>query len=77
MLATESGVVGRSFPEKSSTDLTWKQIVQPIEPFLQAVAHDLTEQIHAFDSAIASYAEYALSGQGKQLRPVLVALAVY
>jgi octaprenyl-diphosphate synthase len=46
-----------------------------IEAFLQAVARRLKEQIQEFDPEIAAYAEYALSGQGKQLRPALVALA--
>jgi octaprenyl-diphosphate synthase len=35
----------------------------------------LAEQIQAFDPEIATYAEYALTGQGKQLRPALVALS--
>jgi octaprenyl-diphosphate synthase len=35
----------------------------------------LNEQIQAFDPEIAQYAQYALTNQGKQLRPVLVALS--
>jgi octaprenyl-diphosphate synthase len=35
----------------------------------------LAEQIQAFDSEIAVYARYALTAQGKQLRPALVALS--
>ena len=54
--------------------MDWKQIVAPAEPFLQSVAVRLREQIHAFERDIAAYAEYALTNQGKQLRPVLVAL---
>jgi len=53
----------------------WKQIVQPLEPFLQAVAERLAEQVQAFDADLACYAEYALTGQGKQLRPALVVLS--
>src|SRR5260221_5191247 len=34
----------------------------------------LSKQAREFDPAITSYAEYALTGQGKQLRPALVAL---
>jgi octaprenyl-diphosphate synthase len=53
----------------------WKQIVQPLEPFLQAVAERLAEQVQTFDADLACYAEYALTGQGKQLRPALVGLS--
>ncbi len=53
----------------------WKQVIGMAEPFLQAVAQRLGEQIQAFDPEIATYAEYALTGQGKQLRPALVALS--
>lgn len=60
-------------PTETSRD--WKQIVQPLEPFLQAVAERLAEQVQAFDADLACYAEYALTGQGKQLRPALVGLS--
>ena len=53
----------------------WKQIIGSAEPFLQAVGCCLADQIHAFDKEIAVYARYALTGQGKQLRPALVALS--
>ena len=52
----------------------WKQIIGPVEPFLEAVGHRLAHQVEAFDPALVSYAEYALNGQGKHLRPALVAL---
>lgn len=60
-----------------STDASvgWKQVIRSAEPFLQAVAQRLADQIQAFDPEIATYAEYALTGQGKQLRPALVALS--
>src|SRR5580692_7206660 len=54
---------------------TWKHIAEPVEPFLQAVALRLEKQVREFDPALAPYAEYALTGQGKQLRPALVALS--
>src|SRR6266699_7122946 len=54
---------------------SWKQIVEPVEPFLKAVARRLAEQVQTFDPEIASYAQYALTNQGKQLRPALVALS--
>ena len=53
----------------------WKQIIQSVDPFLQRVAERLADQIQAFDPDIAAYAEYALTAQGKQLRPALVALS--
>jgi len=53
----------------------WKQIVQSVEPFLQVVGERLAAQVEEFEPQIAAYARYALSAQGKQLRPVLVALS--
>jgi len=53
----------------------WKQIVEPVEPFLEAVSHGLAREVDAFDPALRPYAEYALTGNGKHLRPALVALA--
>jgi octaprenyl-diphosphate synthase len=53
----------------------WWEIVEPVQPFLEQVAVTLTEQIQAFDPEIAHYARYALTNQGKQLRPVLVVLS--
>src|SRR5207247_9521569 len=50
-------------------------IVEPVEPFLGAVAQGLAEQVQTFDREIAAYAQYALTNQGKQLRPALVALS--
>ena len=55
--------------------MAWKQISAPVEPFLQAVGRKLTQQIQEFEPDIAAYAEYALTAQGKQLRPVLVVLS--
>jgi len=77
MLAAETRVAPPSdsiaLLPKSTVD--WKQIVQPLEPFLQAVSKRMGEQISAFDPELACYAEYALSAQGKQLRPALVGLS--
>ena len=47
----------------------------PVESFLQAVRSQLREQVLAFEPEIASFAEYALLNQGKQLRPTLVGCA--
>ncbi len=62
-----------SAPEESRA--VWKRIVEPVQPFLDAVSRRLEEQVGAFDPEISAYARYALSNQGKQLRPALVALA--
>src|SRR5258707_2253826 len=50
------------------------QISDPVEPFLQAVNDRLAKQVDSFDPAIVPYADYAINGQGKHLRPALVAL---
>ena len=60
---------------KKETLVTWKHIAEPLEPFLEAVALRLAKQVREFDPALLSYAEYTLTGQGKQLRPALVALS--
>src|SRR5882672_13932 len=76
MLATQLSRLAVAAPDSVALDsaLSWKQVVASAEPFLQAVANRLAEQIHSFDPEIASYAEYALTNQGKQLRPALLAL---
>jgi octaprenyl-diphosphate synthase len=60
-------------PTKSRHD--WRRIVEPVQPFLRAVAQHLAEQVQAFEPEIAVHAGYALTNQGKQLRPALVALS--
>jgi octaprenyl-diphosphate synthase len=77
MLAAET----RGAPSSDSVALLakppvdWKQIVQPLQPFLHAVSTRMEEQISAFETDLASYAAYALNAQGKQLRPALVGLS--
>jgi octaprenyl-diphosphate synthase len=53
----------------------WKQIIDPVEPFLQAVSHRLNRQVSSFEPDLLAYAEYALTANGKHLRPALVALS--
>src|SRR5512146_2254357 len=60
---------------KAKASPSWKRIVEPVEPFLDAVHARLSKQVNEFDSAIGPYAEYALNGNGKHLRPALVALS--
>src|SRR2546430_16156409 len=76
MLAAESKVVGPPVKDTISVEpaFSWKQIIDPVEPFLQAVNDRLAKQVDSFDPAIVPYADYALNGQGKHLRPALVAL---
>lgn len=62
-------------PALPKTSLIWKQIAEGVEPFLDSVKLQLSEQVNDFEPRIAPYARYALQAQGKQLRPVLVAHA--
>src|ERR1017187_2952071 len=76
MLAADSKV--RCAPVTDASKVqpasNWRQIIEPVEPFLEAVSGRLAKQVEAFDPDIARYADYALNGQGKHLRAALVAL---
>src|SRR2546426_1791014 len=76
MFAADSKVVAPPVRDTLIVEpaFSWKQIIDPVEPFLQAVNDRLAEQVDSFDPAIVPYADYALNGQGKHLRPALVAL---
>jgi len=76
MLAADSKVVSPSVADtlRAEPAPSWKQIIEPVEPFLEAVSQRLARQVEAFDPAISPYADYALNGHGKHLRPALVAL---
>ncbi len=76
MLAADSKVVTAPVPDALRIEpaQSWKQIIDPVEPFLEAVSQQLARQVEAFDAELMPYATYALSGQGKHLRPALVAL---
>jgi len=77
MLAAHAKTVSASEtpPPDRSAIVSWKHITQPVEPFLGAVSEGLARQVASFDRSVAPYAEYALNGDGKHLRPALVALA--
>ena len=77
MLAAEPKVAGQGLasPPKINPNRSWKQLVEPVEPFLETVTRQLMRQVHSFDPRIVPYARYALDGSGKRLRPALVALA--
>lgn len=73
--ATRAANVPKIEMANDDSPFAWRQIVEPAEPFLEAVHLRLKRQIKEFDQGIEGYAEYALTGQGKQLRPLLVALS--
>jgi octaprenyl-diphosphate synthase len=75
MFAAEVKAVEALESVPAAAALPWKQIVEPVAPFLGQVSRSLAEQVQTFDGEIAPYAEYALTNQGKQLRPALVALS--
>jgi octaprenyl-diphosphate synthase len=76
MFVADSKVVSAPITDslKAEPVYSWKQIVRPVESFLEAVAHRLGRQVEAFDPDIGRYADYALNGQGKHLRAALVGL---
>jgi octaprenyl-diphosphate synthase len=76
MFVADHKVAIAPIPDSLSAEgaYSWKEIIDPIEPFLEAVAIRLNKQVAAFDPELIPYADYALNGQGKHLRPVLVAL---
>jgi len=76
MLAADSKIVSASVADtlRAGPAAPWKQIIDPVEPFLDAVSRRLGEAVEDFDPELAPYADYALNGQGKHLRPALVAL---
>jgi octaprenyl-diphosphate synthase len=77
MLAAESKVAtsGLTDAPKTNPNRSWNQIVEQVNPFLQAVNQRLIQQANDFDPKIVPYAQAALNGSGKHLRPTLVALA--
>lgn len=76
MFAADSKAITTSAAETPRTKPgdSWKAIIEPIEPFLQSVGTRLAKQVTSFEPDLVSYAEYALNGNGKHLRPALVAL---
>ena len=79
MLAADSKVAPAPKTESRRIEPgdSWKAIIGPVEPFIEAVHQGLTRQVEAFDPQITPYADYALNGQGKHLRPALVALTAH
>jgi len=77
MLAAEITValLDPSESPKTNPSRSWNQIVEQVDPFIQSVHQRLIQQTHQFDPQLIPYAQSALSGSGKHLRPALVALA--
>lgn len=59
---------------RKTPGVSWQEIGEPVHDFLEKVSQRMALQVGAFEPAIAEYAQYALTNQGKQLRPSLVAL---
>lgn len=74
MLVTERNP-GKDPTVSSRIPFGWKEMMRPVQPFLGEVSANLAQQVDAFDPEIAPYARYALTNQGKQIRPCLVALS--
>lgn len=53
----------------------WEEILGPVRDYLDLVSLRMEAEAAQFEPEIAEHARYALQGQGKQLRPALVALA--
>lgn len=75
MLGVETSRVKVPVGAPPPLSLGWKQIAEAIEPFRQKVAQRLAAQTEEFEPQIALFAQYALTAQGKQLRPMLVSLS--
>lgn len=78
MLAADTKLeTGSEAPPRATSvsGLAWREIAEPVSPFLAEVRSFLQAQVETFEPEVAEGAIYALSASGKQLRPVLVALA--
>ncbi|HEY3862052.1 MAG TPA: polyprenyl synthetase family protein [Verrucomicrobiae bacterium] len=75
MLVAETSRVADRIAPSMPQGTGWKQIADAVEPFLQGVARQLAAQTDGFEPQIAAMAQYALTAQGKQLRPMLVSLS--
>jgi octaprenyl-diphosphate synthase len=75
MLAAESKGATSTESPNADPNHSWNQIMEQVDPFLQAVDERLIQQASDFDPQVVPYAKSALNGGGKHLRPTLVALA--
>lgn len=74
MLAAPPRVAIPSAHDVSEAPPYWRRLVEPLEPFLEAIGAQLAEQVDAFEPELAASARHALSAAGKQLRPTLLGL---
>jgi len=74
MLSADTKVAGATATGVIDSAVGWKRVTEPVEQFLEAVTVRLADEVREFDSGLAAYAEYALTGHGKQLRPALLGL---
>ena len=59
----------------TTTPPDWQALCEPVQPFLDEVTGQLQAEVETFDPQIVTFVQYALGSQGKQLRPLLVALS--
>ncbi|MBL9166951.1 MAG: polyprenyl synthetase family protein [Verrucomicrobiales bacterium] len=71
---TKTRPAGSVVPSYDGSE-AWRRIVGPVDGFIKAAVDRLELQIQQFEPEIKEYIGYALKGQGKHLRPVLVALS--
>jgi len=75
---TNTGRISVELPPSAvdpDPELVWRNVVEPVDAFLDLVAARLGAQVDSFDPEVAHYARYALTSQGKQLRPALLGLS--
>lgn len=75
MLAALPRVATAPANETSDAPPFWRQMVESLEPFLDAINDRLAEQVSQFEPELAHSARHALTAAGKQLRPTLLGLA--
>jgi len=64
-----------SYLEKTHVAIHWEDVASFVEPFLESVRSELLAQSHSFIPELSEISAYALSGQGKLLRPAVFALS--
>jgi octaprenyl-diphosphate synthase len=74
MLAASPRVALSPAHDVSDAPPFWRQMVESLEPFLEAIGQQLVEQVDAFEPELAASARHALTAAGKQLRPTLLGL---
>lgn len=65
------------FLKRTHVAIQWKEIASCVEPFLQSVREKLRQQASVFAPELSECCSYALEGEGKLLRPAVLALSAY